>query len=280
MIARVYQAINAVGAALAQDGVAKTRLNSRDNYMYRSIDDVLGRLAPLLAIHRLCILPRVVERTVVERQGETGGLLISVALRVAFDLVSAEDGSSHTIEAYGEAIDAGDKATAKAMQSAYKYAVLQVFCVPAIQLEDADASSHRLTLAALPAEPAKGWPQWADELVVEIEACASTEAIRQLQVDHRTSLAALSRERPDLYRALGEAIALRKVVLHGTAVAPAPPVRASLSKAADCAVAKGEVRAAMTLSSERTRRGRQKATQVATPPPGNGSLPNGSGPHV
>ena len=207
MIARVYQAINAVGAALAQDGVAKTRLNARDNYLYRSIDDVLGRLAPLLAAHRLCILPRVLEREATERHDETGGLLISVTLRVAFDLVSAEDGSCHTIEAYGEALDAGDKATAKAMQSAYKYAVLQAFCVPALQQDDADARSHRLAPANLPTEPDGGWQAWCDALATQLEACASLDAIRQLQDDNRASLAALSRERPELYRQLGEAIA-------------------------------------------------------------------------
>ena len=42
MIARVYQAITAVAAALAEVGVAKTRLNARDNYLYCSIDDVFA----------------------------------------------------------------------------------------------------------------------------------------------------------------------------------------------------------------------------------------------
>ena len=104
------QAISSVAAALALDGVAKTRLNARDNYLYRSIDDVLGRLAPLLAKHRLCILPRVLDREASVRQDESGKALIAVTLKVAFDLVSAKDVSCHTIEAFGEALDPGDKA--------------------------------------------------------------------------------------------------------------------------------------------------------------------------
>jgi hypothetical protein len=60
MIARVYGAINAVSAALSKDGMAKERLNACDDYLYRSIDDVLARLAPLLAENRLCILPQVI----------------------------------------------------------------------------------------------------------------------------------------------------------------------------------------------------------------------------
>lgn len=64
----VYAAINAVSAELAQSGIAKTRTNLVDDYKYRSIDDLLDRLAPLLAKHRLCILPRVLEREAIERR--------------------------------------------------------------------------------------------------------------------------------------------------------------------------------------------------------------------
>ena len=45
-------------------------------------------------------------------------------------LISVEDGSSHKVEAYGEALDGGDKATAKAMSAAYKSAMVQTFCIP------------------------------------------------------------------------------------------------------------------------------------------------------
>src|SRR5207253_5037737 len=57
VIARVYGAINAVTSAFAQQGIAKDRFNTADEYAYRSIDDVLVRLSPLLAEHRLCVLP-------------------------------------------------------------------------------------------------------------------------------------------------------------------------------------------------------------------------------
>ena len=51
-------------------GIAKSRFNQADDYKYRSIDDVLDRLAPLLAKHRLCVLPRVRERQTTERSGD------------------------------------------------------------------------------------------------------------------------------------------------------------------------------------------------------------------
>ena len=57
----VYAAINAISAELAERGIPKTRINEVDDYKYRSIDDVLDRLSPLLAKHRLCVLPRGAE---------------------------------------------------------------------------------------------------------------------------------------------------------------------------------------------------------------------------
>jgi hypothetical protein len=209
MIARVYQAINAVAAALAENGVAKTRLNARDNYLYRSIDDVLQRLAPLLAQHRLCILPRVLEREASERQDENGGRLLYVSLRVAFDLVSAEDGSSHTIEAFGEALDASDKGTAKAMQSAFKYAVLQAFCVPAVDEFDADSRSHRLSPYTSSAEPAAGWRRCCDETAAAAQECSDEVALGALKAQTRSFLSALQKANPALYKQVGEVFARR-----------------------------------------------------------------------
>lgn len=55
------------------------------------------------------------------------------------------------------ALDSGDKATAEAMQSAHKYAVLQAFCVPAGPGEDADAQSWRLAPTRPLAQPDEGW---------------------------------------------------------------------------------------------------------------------------
>ena len=60
---QVYKAITAIAAELSGAGIAKRHRNERDDYRYRSIDDVLNRLSPLLAKHKLCVLPRVLERT-------------------------------------------------------------------------------------------------------------------------------------------------------------------------------------------------------------------------
>jgi ABC-type antimicrobial peptide transport system permease subunit len=72
---RIYKAINAVMAELAEAGIAKSHTNVSEQYQYRSIDDVLNRLAPLLVRHRLCVLPRVLERIAADRIGIRGEVL-------------------------------------------------------------------------------------------------------------------------------------------------------------------------------------------------------------
>ena len=140
----VYQAISAVQKDLSTQGISKDRKNIQGSgYAFRGIDDVYNALAPFLAKHGLCILPRVLNRESVERQSKAGGALFYITVEVEFDLVAA-DGSKHTIKTYGEAMDSGDKATNKAMSAAYKYACMQSFCIPTEGDNDADSQTHQV----------------------------------------------------------------------------------------------------------------------------------------
>jgi len=204
----VYRAINAITAQFAKDGIAKTHTNIRDQYQYRSIDDVLNRLGPLLAKHRLCVLPRVLKHRMSTQVGEQDSLLTNIQLLAAFDLVSARDGSCHTVQAWGEALDGGDKGTAKAMSSAYKSAILQAFCIP-VATDDPDASSRRLKLPASATEPTEGWPMWCDGICDMIGLCESVDALDRVRTRQGALLAALKRERPELYTRIGEAFTKR-----------------------------------------------------------------------
>lgn len=206
----VYQAINAVAADLAESGIPKNQRNEEGDYSYRGIDDVLNALAPLLARHKLCILPRVLEREVV-RVSPRGADQV-VVLRVALDLVSAIDGSSHVVESFGEAFDDSDKGTAKAMSAAYKTAILQAFCVPVTQ-EDTDATSPRLnghsSDSIIVPKPPEQWDGWSAEVIDIGRSCETVEAIDRLLAARRERLSALQRGRPELYAQVGEAIANR-----------------------------------------------------------------------
>jgi hypothetical protein len=141
---KVYQAINKVQDALSKIGIAKDSKNQVQNFNFRGIDAVYNAMSPLLAQHGLCILPRMISRICEERVNAKGTALFYVTVEAEFDLVSAEDGSKHTIKTFGEAMDSGDKATNKAMSAAYKYACFQAFAIPTEGDNDADAHTHEI----------------------------------------------------------------------------------------------------------------------------------------
>lgn len=141
---KVYQAINAVQAELARAGITKDKRNQQQGYNFRGIDDVYNALSPLLAKHGLCILPRILTRDVQERQTQKGGVLFYVTVEAEFDFVAAEDGSTHVVRTFGEAMDSADKATNKAMSAAYKYAAFQAFAIPTEADNDADSHTHEV----------------------------------------------------------------------------------------------------------------------------------------
>lgn len=138
---QVYKAIAAVQGELAKDGIGKTSENTFDRYKFRGIDAVYNALAPLLAKHGLCVLPRIIERDCQERTSRKGEPMFYVTVTAEFDFVAANDGSTHTVRTYGEAMDRSDKATNKAMSAAYKYAAFMAFAIPTEGDNDADGST-------------------------------------------------------------------------------------------------------------------------------------------
>jgi hypothetical protein len=178
----VYKAINAVQKIMAGAGISKGQFNKFDNYSFRGIDDVYNALGPALAEAGLVILPRVTDRQVQERPTQKGGTQLAVTLQVEFDFIAAEDGSKHTVVAFGEAMDRGDKATPKAMAAAYKYMAFQAFCIPVDGQPDADQDTHRI-------EPAKAQPQPPAQLPVqpgpinEIQAAWIKKALQDTGAD-------------------------------------------------------------------------------------------------
>ena len=139
-------------------------------------------------------------------------------------------------EAVGEALDPGDKATAKALSSAYKSAMLQLFCVP-VAGDDGDASSHRLHVPTA-IEPAQGWDAWAKDIIEMIGVCETAQALDQVRTRQASLLAALKREQAGLYAVVGEAFKLRSQQL---ADPPKParrgPARRTVEEKADADLA-------------------------------------------
>lgn len=156
----VYECIAAVSDEIAKTGISKDRRNQQQGYAFRGIDDVYNALAPMLAKHKLVILPRILSRECVERTSKSGTAQFFVTVEAEFDFVSARDGSKHVARTFGEAQDSADKATNKAMSAAYKYAAFQTFCIPTEGDNDADAHTPEPVKVQVPA----GYDDWLIDL--------------------------------------------------------------------------------------------------------------------
>lgn len=153
----VHVAISQVMGKLAKEGIAKKGTNQQQGYKFRGIDDVYNALSAELAEAKLLMLPYALERTVTERETKGGGISYNVCLDVQFALISAVDSSRELVKQFGEASDSGDKATNKAASAAYKYAAIQVFAIPTVGDNDADANTPEETKkSSRGSQPASG----------------------------------------------------------------------------------------------------------------------------
>ncbi len=134
-------------------GVGKNSTNEEENYKYRSIDDVMGALKPLLTKYRVICSVEVLDVQREERQAATGGTLIWSLVKVKYTL---RKDNNDTLECvmFGEGMDGGDKSLNKALTSAYKYFLTEVFCIATDDaMMDSEAYSPKVDAPAKPKTP-------------------------------------------------------------------------------------------------------------------------------
>lgn len=166
----VYKAICQVTGDLGKVGINKVR--DGNGYKFRGIDDVYQAINPLLFSHGLCILPRMMSRTCVERTSSANKIIFVVTVEAEFDFVSCVDGSKHTIRTYGEAMDSSDKATNKAMSAAYKYACFQTFAIPLFGEPDSEKESIEIGHFTPPNELA--------DMLIHIDECTNSDELMKV----------------------------------------------------------------------------------------------------
>lgn len=128
---------NAINAIMREIGVVgKGQTNTFSKYQYRGIDDVMNALNPALAKNGVFVTPQVLDMAREKRQGEKN---MYTVLTIQFTFYAVKDGSSVSATVIGEAFDTGDKSANKAMAVAFKYAMVQVFCIPTEDMKDSDA---------------------------------------------------------------------------------------------------------------------------------------------
>jgi hypothetical protein len=149
---RIYQAIS--DAMKDIEPIAKNHRNEQQKFQYRGVDDVMNELQPILIKHRIFVVPEVLEQKREERQTKSGTNLIYSIQKTAFHF-TADDGSKVTAVIVGEGMDSGDKASNKALSTAFKYACLQMFCIPTYDTKDPDGETPPPSTPRQP--PATPW---------------------------------------------------------------------------------------------------------------------------
>jgi hypothetical protein len=137
----IYKAINAIMAEVPS--ISKGRTNQQQGYKFRGIDDMYNALHPIMSKHCVFATSEVLSERREERTTARGGVLIYTILNVKFTFYTS-DGSFIQSTMIGEGMDSGDKSANKAMSTAFKYALMQLFCIPTEDVKDSEVESHEL----------------------------------------------------------------------------------------------------------------------------------------
>lgn len=155
--------------------IPKGQKNTEQNYMFRGIDDFLTACNRVFADVGIFIVPEVLEKEQTSGATKNGTAFLHVVLTVKYTIYAA-DGSNIIAVVKGEARDYADKAVNKCMSAAFKYMLMQVFCVATQDIADAD--KEHIESAAPVAQPK---PQPKPELTPAAKVAAIPAAVANLK---------------------------------------------------------------------------------------------------
>lgn len=128
---KIHAALNLV---MKQVGaVKKNDRNDFQQFMFRGVDAVVNAVYPALVENKVTVQPKVLKydySTIDVGKGTASKPMGHAWVIVEYTFTSAEDGSTASAAAAGEAFDSGDKATPKAMSVALRTALLQALMLP------------------------------------------------------------------------------------------------------------------------------------------------------
>lgn len=158
----IVQALSAVMEdvrAVGKDGV-----NTSQNYSFRGIDAVVNAVGPLFRKHGIVCLPTVLEASYRDcHVGAKGTPQRECTVRMQYRFYGpAGDSLDATVQ--GEALDSGDKGTAKAQSVAYRVCLLQALTIPTCEPDPDEFSPVRSTRGADP------WDSATAEQIAEATA--------------------------------------------------------------------------------------------------------------
>jgi hypothetical protein len=140
--------IVAIGAELGV--VAKDGNNPSAKYDYISYEHLNARLRPLLAKHKLAIVPRIDSIEEKEHQREGKAMVVRSVVKGSMLVVDAETGFSMECPFVGADQDWGGKSSAQAITEFVKRFELKLFHVSAFG--DSDPDQHTVSVGLHPEE--------------------------------------------------------------------------------------------------------------------------------
>jgi hypothetical protein len=155
----IYKDLNEVMRSIGSIG--KNSTNDFHKYKYRGIDDMINAINPVMARVGIIIIPYEMNLIREERKNKKGEDMIFTLVTMSYKFISG-DGSSETVTVSGEGSDSGDKSLNKAMTSAYKNALNQVFMI-ATDMIDSETESPEIASKPAPKPVAKPAPSKAEE---------------------------------------------------------------------------------------------------------------------
>jgi hypothetical protein len=134
---KIHAALIEAMRDIAKVGIAKTSNASLGgaNVRYRGIEAAMNEMSVILIKCGITVTPSYSDLVMFERSKAEGKAIRFATIRGAFTFTAAEDGSSVKCEAYGEAMDSGDKAVTKAQSVAFRTALFQQFVVPTMAMD-------------------------------------------------------------------------------------------------------------------------------------------------
>jgi len=135
----IAQALNQVMKEVG--AVKKNDRNASQGFNFRGIDAVVNAVSPALQKHGVIVVPSVEDYQYSSVEiGKNRTVMGHVKVKVTYTFIGA-GGDAIKATVVGEAMDAGDKATAKAMSVAFRTALLQTLSLPTDE-PDPDSQSY------------------------------------------------------------------------------------------------------------------------------------------
>lgn len=155
--------------------IRKEERNKDQNFNFRGIDTVINTVGPIERELGLFVYPEVVDvATDQHTYGSRGTLGFRTRVQVRFHWVGPRRGDELIVgPVAAEAIDTGDKGTAKAMSVALRTMYLQTLTIPTDE-PDPDATSYQV----IPPEPAASNPEVLADLTNRVNNATDADSLR------------------------------------------------------------------------------------------------------